>query len=705
MSARTFPRSTPLLPRALALVAALSLTACDGGGDPTGPTDSPTPPPQQPPPPPPPEQPVEELPVTDVTRGELEPKGKVTETSDGYRVEGALTVKLGDARSVTLANADLVVRFDSQNRVRSISGKAEIPSPHERIRFEDPVRADVGFFPGKWLNEKRDLGLTLREDTEYFVYDFQTQLKMSIATGETGADATRPVWVKAPVGGRVLMVIDYTDPMYYVYGEQDLIGSLGTGWSLNKRIPFRPTHAVPELKGGGSFEGGAVRVGSFPVYKVFTVSGLAVDNSYRELHMNTQDPLASEARQGYRMGHNGSMEFDLAMRDMVGITLPVASASGGIWYEARTDGTLLGHAYAAGSTGRDFSWWPQFIPLKPASHLATESYVSSDGGFKVELQGTYGWEFPGEQQSLTGVFSLANDGMTVEGITDSNGVIFKIGAHVTTASTRAYFDPPAELTDEIAGEVNRQVLPRIEEAEKAWNDLQKATGDYELELSLRGIRTQIPPMVDAGTRYLREGIDAAIRSQKGKIWEKQFRQQILAADDVYYAKLAQLKAAAQNANDNDATRATIERALRELAAHKVFTFNFSYRVLGQTVYSTTYTRRILSDEQASMLLRAADNVHRIKETSDLKIKLQSVYDTVNERALFEQVRDDLENGVLKMRPFEEMGFVIPHQGDFRAELYVRIDGKSYQSGTITALDIEQMVEGLSEAMIEALKTN
>lgn len=77
--------------------------------------------------------------------------------------------------------------------------------------------------------------------------------------------------------------------------------------------------------------------------------------------------------------------------------------------------------------------------------------------------------------------------------------------------------------------------------------------------------------------------------------------------------------------------------------------------------STTVTRRILSDTQANRLLQqAADNVHRIGETSDIKIQMEQVYETVNERELFEDGREDLENGVLRMAAIDEMGFVVVH---------------------------------------------
>lgn len=648
--------------------------------------------------------PITQLPVSTLTRDDLEATGTVVEIEDGFTVDGALTMTTSDTSTVTFTNAQLVVRSDDQGRVRSISGSAEIPSPHERIEFEDPVRADVGFFPGKWLNENRDLGIALQDDTDYFVFDFGVRLQMNIATGDTGEDATRPVSVQAPVGGRTLMVIDYADPMYYVYGQQGVLGVVGTGWSLNQRIPFRPSHPVDAIPDFGAFDGGSIRKGSFPIYKILRVSGVSVDNAYTELHMSTEDPLSSDLRAGYRLGHEGSMEIDLGIKDMVGISVPLGSASGGVWAEASVQDVFNGYAYSQGRTTEDDSWWPDFIPVKPVNSLAARSYVTSEGAFDVSLEGTFGLEFPDGSQTMTGVFDLNNAAMLLEGRVVSGDIEYALGGQVTTDSTRVFFQPPPQLLEQIASAVNDEVLPRIEEAEATWNDLQDATADYEFELSLRGLREDIPPMIDDGWDRLSKGVASAITQQNGEVWEDDFRTKIESADNVYYEQLTQLRNAATNATDNETTRATLERELREMAGRKKFTFAYSYSVFGLVVYSTTITRTILSDAQANRLLEAADNVHRIGETSDRKIQMEQVYETVNERDLFEDVRDDLQDGLLRMAAIDELGFVVVHD-DGGFGLYAGIDGTRYEAGTISALTLGELAAGLRDRMIEALRVN
>ena len=87
---------------------------------------------------------------------------------------------------------------------------------------------------------------------------------------------------------------------------------------------------------------------------------------------------------------------------------------------------------------------------------------------------------------------------------------------------------------------------------------------------------------------LGDAVDHAVlaRPQRGEV-------ALLKADDAYYRQLDALKAAAQNIQDNDQTRAAIESALRGLAAKKIFKTTYRYKdpIFGTTLYSRTVTVR------------------------------------------------------------------------------------------------------------------
>ncbi|MDH4037719.1 MAG: hypothetical protein OEX18_08775 [Candidatus Krumholzibacteria bacterium] len=632
-----------------------------------------------------------------LTRDDLTPQGTVIETDDGYQVQGSLDVKTDDG-GVSFVNADLDVSFDEKGRVRNITGTTEIPSPHERIEFANPVQADVGFFSGKFLNENRDFGILLKEDTDYFVFNFAVTLEMSIATGETGDGATRPVKVRAPLGGQLLMIMDFNDPMYYVYGAQDLIGNAGTGWSLHGRIPFAPWHPV---EGMGNFDGKNTRVGSFPILKVIQVSGQMVDNNYTEVHLSLEDPFTSDLRMGYQCGYNGAMALDLFLKDIVGVEIPIAEGSGGMWREASVQDIFQGHAYVNGLTA-DLDWWPAFIPAKPVAALETSGFVKSDLDFDISVAGEFGWNLPaGKGKTLTGHFGFAPEALTLGGSVRDDATVYNIEGRVTRDETTVWTVPPQSILDGVSNGVTDELDDRIAEAEQAWNNLQDATKDYEFELSLRGLRSSLPGVVDTAKKALSDGIAAELRKHEGEDYYSQLKTHLYAADNTYYEQLNRLKAAAQQIQDNDATRNEIEAALRSAASKKIFSTTFKYKVLGVTVKTVNVSRRVMSDSQANQLITAADNVKYIKETYDRKVSMQQIYDTVPDKEIFEQVKDDIENGVIMIDDLGEIGFVYGHDSKV-FNVYAVVGEDRFDLGAVDLFSVVDITAAVTSAIVDGL---
>ncbi len=638
---------------------------------------------------------------TSITRGSVSANGDVKETEDGFSVDGELTMSVGDTSTVVFHNADVQVHFDASGRMTGMSGTVDIPSPHKRITFEDPVQAHVGMFTGKVLNETADLPILLRDDTNYFVYDVKASYQMNIATGDTGEDAVKPIAVRAPLGGRITMIIDYTDPMYFTYGALDLLGSSGVAWSLHHRLPFKPWNPVEDL---GSFEGGTERVGSMTIFKILGVEGQLVENEYSEVHLLQEDPFASSLRAGYQAGFNGNGSLDLFVKDVVGIDLPLASVSGGVWSELSTGDGFQGHLYARGRTTNDYSWWPTFIPARPVTTLDVHSFLKSDGEFDVALRGEYGWDFPAGRQSMIGEFDLSNEAFTLQGTMVAADDSMSVGGVVTKDATTLYVEPPQGLLDGVQKQVNDEVFSRIDEAQKAWENLQKATEDYEVELSLRGLRSSLPAIADKAKAELQKRVASAIAGQKGKIWYSDFKSHMNSAVKPYYKQLDELKAAAGDIGDNQVSRDRIEAALRGLAAKKIFSTTYKYtKPIVGTLYSRKITVRIMSDAQAAQLVNAANNVKYIKETSDRRISMKQIYDQVDDKALFERVRNDIKDGMIRIRGVEQLGVVIQHGRDKPVfDLYVKIDGERYEAGSIEALTVAELATKVAEIMVDLL---
>jgi hypothetical protein len=267
---------------------------------------------------------------------------------------------------------------------------------------------------------------------------------------------------------------------------------------------------------------------------------------------------------------------------------------------------------------------------------------------------------------------------------------------------------PSTLFDAIGDRVNGDVLPKIDSAQNAWNDLQEATGEYEFELSLRGVRTQIPGIVASARKALNDGIEAELKPHRNKIYYGTLESQVKSRAKPYYDALNRLETEARRTTDNAASRRAIEAALRDVASRKIFTTTITIKapIIGTVLYSKTISRRIMSDANANKLLVAASHVPEITATSNRKISLQQIYDQVPDRQLFEQVRDDIRDGVIVIRGIEKLGFVFPHAEGLRSfNGFVVIDGQRYETEPLTGMTVKAWADVLWERMLDALKVN
>jgi hypothetical protein len=300
---------------------------------------------------------------------------------------------------------------------------------------------------------------------------------------------------------------------------------------------------------------------------------------------------------------------------------------------------------------------------------------------------------------MTGSFDLTEQSLSLTGSIQGNGSALAVAGKVTAASTTLGITPPTLLVDQIARDVNAQILPQIDAAQKAWADLQKATADYQFELSLRGIRALIPGIVAVAKKGIDDGIKAALKDHEGRFYYGALYDAVDGYAKPYRDKLDAVERAAR-ASDNATTRRTLEDALRTLVDNK--TLKISITVLG---VGFSYSRQILTDTQVQQLTAAADNIKYIPATSSIMISMQQIYDRIPGRAIFEQVRDDLQNGVLVMAKIDQVGVVIPHAARLAFNLYAVIAGRRYEVGPIQALTVAELAARLPAVMIAALKSN
>ena len=683
-----------------------------------------------------------------VSRDALTPEGNVTETEDGYLLEGSLTIETEDGESIVFAEADLDVRFDEDGNLRSMSGSVQIPSPSNYFEFADPIRADIGYFSGKFLNDNRDFEIILLEDRWYFVFAIAATLDLNVGFKDD-PDATKPISISPPVGGHITYIADYSDPMFFFSKGEDgglggdngnggndggnsdgsgdgklLAGSFGI--SKNGNLIYQPTVPTENVV---SFNATRVRGGTRAFGGVFEGSGLQYDNKHDQFggELFFTDPLKSELTADYRSGMNGKLEFSLDIASFISFGFPIAEGSSAIVAEASTTGEVQAKAFVNGIVDPDLSWWPELIPVKPAGKLNTSGYVDQTGIFDIGLTGMLGLEMPSGKQAIDGTLKATNEAFTLDGQVTIDDEVWKANATFTTAQTRCIASPPQNFADGISETVTEQIDAAIATTEQALNDLEEANKNYEFELSLRGLRSALPTIIDNANEIIDDAVDAGIKSGRDKakkilddnnrkLCDDNISSKVNGLVKPYRDALKRLKNAVSESKDNNQTRIELEDALRDLAKlnkidksvtitieHGPKTSGCSIKHLIRTDTRTvSINRNILSSSQINTLNEAAANVKYIAEADGIRFDAQEILDKLPSLDELENLKSNVETCVAELtESIGDVGFVYNHETK-RYTHFMVINGVEKE---VTSFDIFNGKELISNARLEVGSCN
>jgi len=661
-------------------------------------------------------------------KGDLKGEGNVVETDEGMSVDGKLTITTPDNSEVVLEDAEITILYNEDGTVKSMEGKAAVPSPTDYMEFTDPVQADLGYYSGKYLNENWDLDILLIDERYYLGFKIAVALELKVGAN-SDPEATKPLSIKPPVGGHILYIFDYTDPFYYYSAAQDALGAMSFGESSEGNIPYIPIQPVDEIV---TFDGKSVRGGTFPIFKVIEVSGVMIQGTDFNVELVEADPFPFSFSAGYGAGVNGEFELSLPINNWITFAIPLGEASAAITAEAGTNG-IKAQAFLNGLAEPDNSWWPEFIPVKPGGQIRASGYVQQAGEFDLELSGEFNLELPSNTYELDGFMGATNEAFTMTGNLLASGLTWAAGAEFRKDETEFMANPPQELLDDINSLVDANIDSALLKAETALADLEKATADYEFELSLRGLRSLLPGIVSEAKKRIADEIADGIKSgrdQANKILSDNglalcsdnISSQVNKLDDPYINALNRLDKAARETNDSETTRKEIEEALRDLAKLNRIDKSITVTITAGnkkvnnpspipdvpacSIFKDDYNRtvsinvEVLTSEQVLLLNEAADNVKYIAETSDLKIKAQEIFDRVPAKEILEQLKQDIQTGTKSIPSIEEVGFINYHaQGTF--SYYWIADGEKTDLSDIDIFD----PKSISEAIIDNLINN
>ena len=648
-----------------------------------------------------------------LNRDAFKTEGTVTETEDGYELEGTLTIPLDSIGDVVFDNADIDVSFNDDGTLKNIVGNVQVPPLNNYFAFSEPLRAEIGFFSGKFLNENRNYEIVLRDDRSYFVFNIQANIELKIGANNN-PNATKPLSI-SPASGGVALIVDYTDPMFFFSiggsvaggdgdgsdnngdgnngdgnnnnnnnGDSDgrLLG-VSFGGSFGGNIIYKPTNPVNDVV---SFDAKRVVGGTASFFKILEVSGLLYENKGFSVDADLKEPLNSDFGVGYRSGINGQLDLALDITSFISFGFPIAEGSAAVVAEASTNNGVEARAFVKGVVDPDLSWYPSFIPIKPDGSLTAEGYVNQTGVFDIGVAGDFNVKTPNHEQRIEGSMRLSNPAFEIGGKYLKNQQEWSIASKVTKDDSEVLIKAPTSFVSGLDQEVSQKIDSVLNDAQNALENLEKATADYEFELSLRGLRQTLPNTISTALntidRQVRNGVSEGRKRAREELEE---RNRVLCGDNIqsivdaivkpYRDALKRMRNAVSNENDNEQTRKELEGALRNLArlnrvnTSKTARISSDWKLTGcvlpaNTNQSVRLNFPVIPSAQVDQLNLAADNVKFIAETSDIRISAQAIFDAVPSEEILNRLdllKQDIATKVKTFSDFAGVGFVKNHE--------------------------------------------
>ena len=667
-----------------------------------------------------------------ITKDDLNPEGTVTETTNGYMVEGSLTLDT-EEETIVFAEADLDVQFNEDGTLKSISGTSEIPAPSNYFEFENPVQADIGFFTGKFLNENRDFEIQLMDERSYFVFAISVGLELNLGVNND-PDAHKPLSIEAPVGGHITFIADYTDPMFFFSlggdalggddnngdnsngddnSSQNKLASVSFGGSFGSNFKYVPTN--PVQGNVVSFQANQVTGGTVSFFKILEASGMYYQNRGFSADLNFDEPMESDFGANYRAGINGQLDLSMEITSFISFGFPIGSGSAAVVTEASTNDGIVAKAFINGLVDPDLSWWPDFIPLMPDGNLNAYGFVEQTGNFDIGLSGYFEIQMPTGNQGMEGSVRATPEAFTMQGEVYSGDDVWGASAIFTADETKCIATKPENFSDGISETVTSQIDDAIETTQNAIQDLQDAEEQYELELSLRGLRAALPGIIDRAQDAIDDAVAAGLSTGRSTINSYlSDNNRILCSDNLsgqidaivrgHRNALTRLRNAVNDSNDNATTRSELEAALRELASLDRINRTFSVTIVhGHATFgcgslwtmtasrNITINETILTSEQKAQLLEAADNVKYIEEADGIRINAQDIVDQLPTVEELEGLRDSVEECVQELtNGIGGAGFVYNHNTKEFTH-FIIVNGEEKEVGSFDIFSKDELI--------------
>lgn len=688
-------------------------------------------------------QAIAELPTFDInvirgtlSKDNIQTIGSLTEiqvpnsNNTAYIAEGTTTINVGEKQQV-LNNSTLRMEYDAEGNLIDLAGETDLPPEiSDNLAINTQAKARIGMFKGREINADPDFGITLQDDFDYFVFYVGTSTDITVGNQEGGFGES--LTLSPPVSGELLFIFDPTDVFYYYFASIPFIGEAGYGQSANGFIPFIPTENYQQLD---SFDGHIIEKMNFgigfKIFDFFELNGTRVIRLPVPSDINWEKPLESEIE--FKAGLNGDASFAFSVLSVGLFEFDLASAS------ATFDVSLDRQHFAMQTTiAPDVSWQPDWFPIFPKTEIIGNWKINPKTGFEASLTGSFESTLPAAE--ISGAMHLKDDSAKFTASIPDPKLPMSMSATFANNETHVEILANVDMADNITQSVTETLDQELVNLEDAINNASNALRDYEFEVSLRGLRSALPNIVDTAVSALsgipdtayttaRNGVinyvnnyetcttvivtvctnpldplvdESALGTTVGNTARTRARNIVNPIID----DLQDLKRRAQQA-DNEQLRAGLKIALQRVYDNRriqaTITAGATLPLVGfRTFYTRNLDIKVIPDDPnnniQAQLLVAINNVHRIQETSDLVFNTNAIIDALPTEEVLNQAKQEVQNGLAIIPVFKGAGYTVSN-GNYIAYILL---GDEKISVDFNILNPAEALAGISKIISESL---
>lgn len=310
-------------------------------------------------------------------------------------------------------------------------------------------------------------------------------------------------------------------------------------------------------------------------------------------------------------------------------------------------------------------------PVTAGGALRVEMQVPADKPERQYLQLNGRMQFVG--LGMEGVSRFSPNGIAVAGEVKEGDFEMSLQGGVAVEQHQPPYvhgktSVPAGLQPDMHREIRRLAAGVKEELDRTLSSYEQATRDFEFELSLRGMRTVVPPVAEAIIREIDRQIPANINARWPKVnipfvgnVEAPGKSTAIAEAnrqaEPHRVRLRTL-AARMRSRDDDAVRAALEAAIRGVLANPRIHITYRVPVTGTTFTVVDHT--YVDAQLRNRLNTALAAVQAIPAASDRKVRAEQLWNQMPKREVLLNTAEAIEKGITNAIPrIDAIGFRFP----------------------------------------------